>query len=163
MKIFYLITQISVSTVCFSSPFPEIVHERSFDDLIEKDAFNDVSNNNFELPPLLNLNQDEALPFCEFFTDPIKCTENDIVIGKYFKTNKHPGNSKFINRIVANRFIYQTLDKKNKAHIVKDILSILKEEKIRFLEFNESEQTWSVVSEEISEKVIEKILNEESF
>ena len=162
-------------TVCYSSPFPELIYLNSFDvgdslindedlsDELSEDFSDDVSSENSEkLKPLKYANLDQVLPLSDWLKDPIDCTDNDIIIGNLEEANNHPGNQKFKAQIAANRHkqIYQSLSKSDRLKIVEGILEIMKEENMRFLEYNEILESWREVIDERAKQEIELYLNE---
>ena len=81
--------------------------------------------------------------------------ENDIVINNPYFT----GNKNLESRIKANQHILQSIDKINRLQIVEDILNVLKEENVRFLEYCGLTLSWRVVSDEVAKKVIAQHLD----
>lgn len=90
----------------------------------------------------------------------VKPTDGDVLLGRGGKTNKHPGNKRYLAKIDKEKIPYRGVSKREKTRISESIVNYIHQNRNRFLEEDKATGKWYEVNNLVARKKVSQALRE---
>ena len=157
MKNYFVLVQILLASIAYSTPYTDITLSHSFDGLLA-DNFEDFGSD-FDQTSALDPQPEPILSSFEF-TNSTGFNDDDVLMGRGGHNLSHPGNINYRRIIEENKFIYRLLTKQEKMNMSISLLYMFKDQGIRFMEYDKTTLDWHEVADARARMKISQCLRE---